>query len=422
MKFESCGKLEALKDLAEVYNYRIDTPNRPNSAPPPPPSPHASIFDAAANYYAHVLHNTPWAMEYQQAKRCHAPQTLHDFRVGFTDGNLLQALQGQKFSMEQIVGSGLVKEDKSSGYKDYFVREVFIYPYLDAEGRVYDFFIKDPKGKYNYRLMKSHRGNGGPFYNEKALTNDEIVIVEGANDLLTLNDARITNAVATTGQLTANQLKFLKDRVKTGKIKRITTCFDNDKAGTGYRKRIENELSEFCYSDRQVTISERLRTADFMEKKESQDDEPVLNEIPKLTKLVLDAVVFDRNANDIDDYLRTAPDPAVEFKRLLGQTKRYLKPLNKIIPAIRSWYKICDIKNTANEIGEVVFDYFNALGNFFVQGEDCRFFYRNTIYDIGNNIAFKSLLYHAAGQFTIRCRYSGRYGKIENADSRQSGV
>ena len=45
----------------------------------------------------------------------------------------------------------------------------------------------------------------------------------------------------------------------------------------------------------------------------------------------------------------------------------------------------------------MVFDYFNTLGGFFVKGEECRLFYEGKIYEIGNNIAFKSLIYQAAG-------------------------
>ncbi|CCK79429.1 CHC2 zinc finger domain-containing protein [Desulfobacula toluolica] len=295
IKEKGCSPHEALVDLAQAHNYELWNHGPDHDGDQDENSTGKLIFEAAANYYAKVLYSTPRALEYQRKVQSHSDQTLKEFRVGHTDGKLLAELQKQNFSMEDILNSGLVVPYKKGGYHDFFGWNVYIYPHKDKAGKIYHFSVKDPRKKYNYQLPSKHRLNDALFFNMKAFNGNQVVLVEGENDLLSVyGKGNFTQAAAVIGQISDKQIQYLKEWVKK------------------------------------------------------------------------------------------------------GQAKPYFKPLSKIIRMVKAMFQEAKINNCTNEIGEVVFDYFNRLGGFFVNGENCRLFYENAIYELGNNIAFKSLLYRTA--------------------------
>ncbi|MGD9825001.1 CHC2 zinc finger domain-containing protein [Desulfobacter sp.] len=400
---KGCTEHEALKELARAHNYELHEPAPEHDSSRETNSPRRLIFEAAANYYAGVLFKTNQSLGYQRKTRGHSDQTLKKFRVGAADGGLLTALQKQNFSMDDILGSGLAVPDKKRGYRDFFLPGLFVYPHTNKTGQVCHFSIKDPRKKLAYQLPNEHRLPGAPFFNMKPFKGnrlamvERLVLVEGENDLLSVfGKGHCTYVAAVIGQISVDQLKYLVEWVISGPPKELFLCFDNDPAGNKYRDRITEALKRYCYPDKVYQINERLRGR-VVRKAKEDDSGTIPEELPKLIRLSLKNLSFDPRFNDIDDYLKAAENPEKEFQSLLDQARPYLKPLTEVLPLVRTMFQGAKINNCGNEIGEVVFDYFNTLGGFFVNGEECRLFYEGKIYEIGNNIAFKSLIYQAAG-------------------------
>ncbi len=394
---KNCTEHEALKELAQAHNYELHEAAPEHDSSREATSPGRLIFEAAANYYSRVLYRTGQAIAYQRETRAHSDQILKKFRIGATDGGLQTELKKQNFGMDDILGSGLVIPDKKEGYRDYFLPGLFIYPHPDKTGQVCHFSIKDPRKKFAYQLPNEKRLPGVPFFNMKAFKGNRVILVEGENDLLSVfGKGQCPYVTAIIGQISGDQLKYLVEWVITGPPKEVFLCFDNDPAGNKYRDRITETLKRYCYPEKVYQINERLRERQ-VRKAKGDDSGAIPEELPKLIRLTLKILSFDQRFNDIDDFLKAAENPKKEFQSLLDQARPYLKPLTEVLPMVRAMFQEAKINNCSNEIGEVVFDYFNTLGGFFVNGEECRLFYEGKIYEIGNNIAFKSLIYQAAG-------------------------
>jgi 5S rRNA maturation endonuclease (ribonuclease M5) len=396
MKEKNCTRHEALVDLAQAINYPLKNAGTSGDVLEQRDI-QGQIFEASTKYYSMALLKSSKGLAYQSDVRGHSVDTLKAHSVGFSDGGLLAALLKQGFSQENIIRSGLVVPDKKGGYRDYFFPGLYIYPHKDIRGRVCDFTTKDPRKKYKLRLPKDYRKPGASFLNMKAFNGPEIVMVEGEDDLLSIcGSGNHAQVVATTGPISEEKIEYLKTWATTGPTKTILLCFDNDPAGRKYTEKIKGVLTHHCYPDKLCEISQKLR---IRQKNRLQDDdsEATGDTIPQLTQVVIKVIRFDQRYDDIDDCVKAMTDPEREYKALMGQARRHLAPLAPTLNRVRAWYKACGQKNCNNPLGEIVFDWFFALGGFFVQGEEYRLFYENKIYEIGNKSAFKALLYNVCG-------------------------
>ena len=207
-------------------------------------SPLQEVFNLAARYYETCLHETCnrayselgglTPLEYQTQVRHHSEEVIRRMQVGWSDGGLMEYLQGLGFDDEILEQSGL-KAKKSN--KDFFAAKCFIYPHK-VKGRVSTFTMKDPTKRLAYQLAKKHVLNGHLFYGQDTITlSDTVVLVEGENDWLSVADTgRAPALLATIGQLSGEQLDWL--RANCGD-KNICTVFDPDDAGNKYRQKLE---------------------------------------------------------------------------------------------------------------------------------------------------------------------------------------
>ncbi|MBR4486042.1 toprim domain-containing protein, partial [bacterium] len=129
----------------------------------------------------------------------------------------------------------LYDENKKQNYL--FFNQRIIFPIFDKLNNVIGFSGRDitnlSKAKYINSAESKEFIKGNNLYNYNSLnvidTNDEIIIVEGYMDTITLVNNDFYNTIATMGTaLTSNQLKlifYLKN------LKKIILSFDNDAAG-----------------------------------------------------------------------------------------------------------------------------------------------------------------------------------------------
>lgn len=224
---------ESAKLLAAEFN--IQLPNDYN--------PIQQIFNLAADYYYNCLIETcnrPYPilngltpLRYQLEVRHRKEDVLKQAKVGYSDGNLIDYLESLGIDGELIEKSGL-KSTKTG--KDFLPSNCFIYPHF-VKGRVSHFTFKDPLKRLAYQLPKKCSLNGYMFYGQDSINESgSVALVEGENDRLSVVEAGGTAVLATIGQLSGEQMDWLRDNCKG---KRIVTLFDPDDAGDKYRTKIE---------------------------------------------------------------------------------------------------------------------------------------------------------------------------------------
>ena len=207
-------------------------------------SPMQEIFNLAARYYETCLWETCdrgypelgglTPQEYQREVRHHSDEILKRMHVGWSDGGVIEYLQGLGFDDSLLEDSGLMSK---KGGRDFLPAKTFIYPHY-VKGRASHFTFKDPGKRLAYQLPKKNSLNGYIFYGQDSLaSSDTVVIVEGENDLLSVADTGKAPAlIATIGQLSSEQLDWMRNNISS---KNIVTIFDPDDAGDKYRVKLE---------------------------------------------------------------------------------------------------------------------------------------------------------------------------------------
>lgn len=232
-KRNKIGMKEAAKQLASEFNITL----------PKDYSPTQEIFTLAADYYHNCLIevcNRPYPilngytpLRYQLEIRRRKETMLRSQKVGYSDGNLIDYLCSLGIDEELINQSGL-KNAKTG--KDFLPSNCFIYPHF-VKGRVSHFTFKDPAKRVQYQLPKKYSLNGYMFYGQDSISNsNSIALVEGENDRLSVMEEGGTSVLATIGQLSGEQLDWLRENCKG---KKLITLFDPDDAGDKYREKIE---------------------------------------------------------------------------------------------------------------------------------------------------------------------------------------
>ena len=207
-------------------------------------SPVQEIFNLAARYYETCMRETcdkPYAelggltpLQYQLTVRKHSDAVLKEMSIGWSDGGLIEYLEGLGFDEEILKESGLCSQKSS---RDFLPTKCFIYPHK-VNGRVSHYTFKDSTKRLAYQLPKKNTLNGYMFYGQDSVQDHStVLVVEGENDLLSVLDSGKAPAVlATIGQLSGEQLDWMRNNLSE---KNIVTLFDPDDAGGKYRVKME---------------------------------------------------------------------------------------------------------------------------------------------------------------------------------------
>lgn len=212
-------------------------------------NPVQEVFNLAAIYYHQCLISTcnkPYPilngltpLRYQLEVRKHKKESIEKFMIGFSDGGLIAYLDSLGIDPEIIQQSGLVNKKGS----DFLPSNCFIYPNF-VKGKVSHFTFKDPLKRIQYQLPKKFTLNGCQFYGQETFDEaDPLFLVEGENDRISVMEAGATSCLATIGQLSGEQMDWLREKCKT---RRIVTLFDPDSAGDAYREKIESLRKHFA--------------------------------------------------------------------------------------------------------------------------------------------------------------------------------
>jgi len=240
MRMDALTFPEAIQTLARRYGIALPQP----IASPGAPSAEerdalANANQVAAEFYAHVLWNTPdgaIAREYLKGRDI-TVETAKSFALGFAPArpaNLAAALR-KRGLVPAGLKVGLLKQDDRSGSPYDMFRARLMFPIRDAQGRVVAFGGR----VLDDRLPKYINSPESPIYSKartvyglsearQAITKaDRAIIVEGYIDVIALAQAGFKETVASLGtSLTVEQIRLLARYTKN-----LLACFDGDNAG-----------------------------------------------------------------------------------------------------------------------------------------------------------------------------------------------
>jgi len=238
MRVEGLTFPEALQSLARRYG--ITLPERTDGGGPSSGEREAlALANAtAAEFYAHVLWNTPegtTAREYLKSREI-TVETARTFALGFAPArpaNLAASL-GKRGLIDAAAKLGLVKRDEAGAVYDMF-RARLMFPIRDAQGRVIAFggrVLDDRLPKYinssESPIYSKARALYGVYEARPAIQKaDRAILVEGYIDAIALWQVGFKETVASLGtSLTVEQLRLLSRYTRN-----VVACFDGDAAG-----------------------------------------------------------------------------------------------------------------------------------------------------------------------------------------------
>jgi len=192
------------------------------------------INELVANLYHETLYHpiAKPAQEYVK-KRKLDNKTLKNFKIGYApNGNILyKYLKEQGFGEEEILASTLVKK-YNNNYLDSF-RNRLMFPIMDVRNRVIAFggrVLDNSLPKYINSSDTIVYNKGRNLYGLNIAKNarlDNIVIVEGYMDCISLHQRGIPNVIASLGTaLTENQGRLIRKYSE-----KIVISYDSDGAG-----------------------------------------------------------------------------------------------------------------------------------------------------------------------------------------------
>ena len=192
------------------------------------------INEEVANFYHETLY-MPIAKPAQEyvKKRKLDNRTLKNFKIGYAPNgnNLYKFLKEKGFEEEEILASTLVKK-YNNGYADTF-RNRLMFPIMDIKNRVIAFggrVLDNSLPKYINSPDTVVYNKGRNLYGLNVAKNaktDNVIMVEGYMDCVSLHQRGIPNAVASLGTaLTEAQGRLLRKY-----FEKVVISYDSDGAG-----------------------------------------------------------------------------------------------------------------------------------------------------------------------------------------------
>lgn len=386
-----------------------------------------TLFLAAAKYYhSHLLDNG--GKEYLIARRSHKEAVLKAMQVGWSDGCLVDHLLSLGFTHEQIKASGLAR-GKEDGSKttlwDFFGKGLAVFPHFDR-GKVVHFTQKDPEPdpdkKKKYQLPNDYRAKDWRFYNQDALSKfQEVIVVEGENDLLSVMDSGVQHVIGLIGQPAGYQIKALKTFCAS---KQLYLWMDNDEGG----KKIIRHLCEELKLNLRIIWTpsddpghpafrkdpdEYLRAFEGDKRKEIKRRQDAaltypaweIREIGRLDTLEerLKALK-DRNIfAAIADMVEAEKLVYIEKLISLGFSPESIEELLEVNQDLRRelaiyFDRVPKKDADPNFVASVIFKHLSQNGRFFRDAmDDTYLLFQHRIYQIGNNRPFNALMKKVSG-------------------------
>lgn len=236
MKIENLDYVEAVKFLAQRAGMEMPENTYDDSISKLRMRIYEANREAARFFHATLLSQRGQnGLNYLRG-RALSDRTIRHFGLGFADddwNSLCNHLKNKGFSEYEIYSANLAfKRKNGNGIYDRFVNRV-MFPIIDLRGNVIAFggrIMTDEKPKYlntsDTPVFKKSE-NLFSLNNAKSSGTRTLILCEGYMDVIALNQAGFTNAVATLGTALTNEQAVLMKRYAD----EVIICYDADGAG-----------------------------------------------------------------------------------------------------------------------------------------------------------------------------------------------
>ena len=325
------GFIEAVEELATIEGVEIpyeqpDSAEEHQQGTDTDPQQLYQVLDDAARFYSWALKNHPQhqgAVNYLKGRQL-SGATARAYRLGFAPENwhsVEQAL-GRRYDQQLLITAGLLNEKNGRTYDRF--RNRIIFPIRNRRGQVIGFggrvfnqqqqqpkYLNSPETPVFYKNQELY---GLYEVKQRYRAPEELLVVEGYMDVISLAEHGYDKAVATLGTaLTRQHIRRLLRETR-----QIIFCFDGDEAG---------QHAAFTTARLIFPELDENRTIKFLSI-EAGDDPDELIRRAGLTE-------FHRQlaqARGITDYLVATLAQSYELQTADGQAKA-LSQLTKILPA-----------------------------------------------------------------------------------------
>jgi len=297
------------------------------------------IHDLAAQYYYGLVRNTPAAIEYFKSRGLDA-QTVREFSLGYAPkgwSGLIDYLQSKNIPPEKLAECGLAVKRDGGGFYDRF-RERIMFPLCNQSGRVAAFAGRgldaDTQPKYlnspeTILYQKSTLLYG--LHKSRNAVRDlgQLLIVEGYMDYLTLYQAGICNAAATSGTAFTSEHASLIQR----QTSKVTLVFDGDRAGVAAAHKAIIVLAPFNLQVNVLTLPGNDDPDSFVKREGAQSFLEMIAKAKNAADFIIDKLISEHGDSpqakrtvieELAAYVEAIKDPIVrdDFLSKLAQKLR----------------------------------------------------------------------------------------------------
>lgn len=296
MNIENLDYMEAVKFLAERAGMSLPEDDYDDSMSRMRTRIYEANREAARFFYSKLISKEgAEGLAYLRGRGL-ADSTIRHFGLGFAPDErfaLGNHLRGRGFSEAEMIAANLVFKTKSGrGVVDRFYNRV-MFPIIDVRGNVIAFggrIMSDQKPKYlntSDTIVFNKSVNLFSLNNAKNSKSDELILCEGYMDVIALNQAGFTNAVATLGTaLTPDQASLMKRYCKE-----VVICYDADEAGQKATARAIDILRRAGLTVKVISIPDGKDPDEFIRRHGDKGHAAFQN-------------LLDRSGNDMDYRLR----------------------------------------------------------------------------------------------------------------------
>jgi DNA primase len=262
-------------------------------------------------------------------------EILQEYRLGYSldrwDG-LVQHLREKKIPLEMAWELGLILPKKKEGWYDAF-RGRILFPIFDLHHRVVGFggrVIREGQPKYlnSPESIIYHKGEilyGLEVAKRYVQEKDQVILVEGYFDLLTLHQYGLKQSVATLGTaLTTQHIRILKRYTKN-----LITVFDADPAGIQATLRSLPLFLEEDVVGKTILLPKGEDPDEFLRKGKVKDFERKATESIRLMDFFLERLMETHDVQSIEGKVKVAEEGMSLIRKIPGVIQRdfYMKRL-----------------------------------------------------------------------------------------------
>ncbi len=209
---------------------------------------HIKLFNRVIEFYHSAFAEDDRARQYLNIRGITDKPLFSDYRIGFSNGTLLNVLPDDDTITKQLKEIGVLN---AKGKEHFYGCATF--PLYDIDG--------NPLGMYGRRIDGMAKGadhlylpggREGLFNRQAAKTHKEIILTESVLDSLTLINHGIKNTIPCYGTngLTASHINLLSQN----KVETVYICFDGDKAGQAALPVVKERLGNIGIITHSVTL------------------------------------------------------------------------------------------------------------------------------------------------------------------------